>query len=138
MDIAVNKPAKDFVRQKFQSWYGEQIAVQLEGTEDQVIETVDLSMIVMKEAGSEWLESMFKYINDNPQFIVNGFVRAGITGTLDGKEPDNESVPDIHVEESTSEDSKTDEDDEEEDNTTFCSKATGTHEYYMIGTAQLQ
>jgi len=69
-------------------------------------------MTVMKDAGSEWLENMFKYISDSPQFIVNGFVRAGIAGALDGKDPDNKPVPD--TEESTSEDSDTD---EEEDNT---------------------
>jgi len=43
------------------------IALQIEGTEDQVMKTVDISMTVIKEAGAEWLESMFKYISDNPR-----------------------------------------------------------------------
>ena len=30
MDVAVNKPAKAFLKQKFQIWYAEQISVQLE------------------------------------------------------------------------------------------------------------
>ena len=36
MDITVNKPAKAFVRQKFQSWYEKQVDLQLEETEDQI------------------------------------------------------------------------------------------------------
>jgi len=30
LDFAVNKPAKDFVRAKFQDWYGDEICKQLE------------------------------------------------------------------------------------------------------------
>ena len=36
-------------------------------------------MAVMKEIGSKWLVDAADYISNNPQFIVNGFVRAGIT-----------------------------------------------------------
>jgi len=118
MDVAVNKPAKAFIRQCFQAWYGEQISMQLDGehaVEEQDVDTVDLGMTVMKEAGAKWLEEMFEYISDNPQFIVNGFIRAGITGALDGKSTDNEPLPD--TQESCSEDSDTaDDDSDKEDN----------------------
>jgi len=63
-----------------------------------------LNMTVMKEAGAEWLESMLKYISNNPQFIVNGFVRGSINS---GKDPDNEPLSETDG--STSENSDTDE-----------------------------
>ena len=67
-------------------------------------------MAVMKEIGSKWLVDAADYISNNPQFIVNGFVRAGITSALDGN---TTSVPDCDVD-TTSEES--DGDDDEEDN----------------------
>ena len=37
---------------------------------------------------------MAEYISDNPQFIVNGFLRSGITGALDEALQDNEADDD--------------------------------------------
>ena len=34
--------------------------------------------------GAKRLVEMFRYISDNPQFIVNGFIHAGISTALDG------------------------------------------------------
>jgi len=76
--------------------------------------------MVIKEAAAEWLESMFKYISDNPQLIMNGFVCTGITSALDGKDPDNEPLP-----EATTEDSDID----EEDNTII--DYISIHGYYQ-------
>ena len=39
LDLSINKPAKDFMRTKFQEWYGNIICKQLE---DQVDEEVDM------------------------------------------------------------------------------------------------
>ena len=83
MDISVNKHAKSFLKKQFEMWCSHQLQVtqQLEG---QDIETValapiNLSMGMMKEIGAKWLVDMASYISDNPQFIVNGFIHAGIT-----------------------------------------------------------
>ena len=32
----------------------------------------------MRNIGAKWLVEVAKYISDNPQFIVNGFIHAGI------------------------------------------------------------
>ena len=86
LDISVNKPAKEFLRLKFQEWYAEQIAEQITSSGCHVeLEPVDLGLPVMKELGAKWLEEMYEYICDNPQFIVNGFLQAGIPQALDGK-----------------------------------------------------
>ena len=84
MDITVNKPAKDFLRNKFQQWYSEHLMKQLEGQDISDVETaelkpIDLGLPALKEIGAKWLVDMASYISDNPQFIVNGFRRAGIT-----------------------------------------------------------
>ena len=31
MDVSINKPAKDFLKQKFDEWYAEQVIEQLDG-----------------------------------------------------------------------------------------------------------
>ena len=50
MDISINKPAKNFIKNKFQEWYSDQIMKQLEGHGESIeIEPIDLSMQVLKE-----------------------------------------------------------------------------------------
>ena len=48
-------------------------------------------MPVLKELGAKWLVEMANFVADNPQFIVNGFVRAGITAALDNQEEDDDT-----------------------------------------------
>ena len=91
MDVAVNKPAKAFLKQKFETWYAEQNSAQLEDeadVENVNIEPIDLTMAVMKEASASWLVEIWNYISDNPQFIVNVFVYSGISKALDGDDDD--------------------------------------------------
>ena len=56
---------------------------QLDGKEENLeaaeIEPIDMSMQVMKEVGAMWLVRMVEYINENPEFIVNGFVKSGMS-----------------------------------------------------------
>ena len=95
MDVAVNKPAKAFLKQKFQTCHAEQISAQLEDeadVENVNIKPINLTMAVMKEASASWLVEMWDYISDNPQFIVNGFLHSGISKALDGDDDDT-SVP---------------------------------------------
>ena len=99
LDIAVNKPAKDFLRQKFDEWYTQQVMQQLDGrSEDEIeqcnLEPIGLSMACVMEVGAHWLVQMAAYVADNPQFLVNGFIKAGITGALDGCLEDDNSMED--------------------------------------------
>ena len=41
-------------------------------------------MAVVKELSAHWLVEMAEYIADDPQFVVNGFQRPGISSALDG------------------------------------------------------
>ena len=95
MDIAVNKPAKDFLKRKFEHWYSHEVTKQLQGISDvqsAELQPVDLCMAAVKELSAQWLVEMADYIADNPQFVVSGFRRAGISGALDGVEDEEEKT----------------------------------------------
>ena len=88
MDISVNKPAKAFLKRKFELWYSEQVAAQREGhdiddLDSLEIQPIDMSLAIMKQVGAKWLVEMAEYISGNPQFIVNGFIEAGIPSAID-------------------------------------------------------
>jgi len=81
MDISINRPAKAWLKEKFQLWYSDQITEQLELADDiemTELEPVDLSMARVKEISANWIvHHIADYITQNPHFIVNGFVHAG-------------------------------------------------------------
>lgn len=90
LDVSVNKPAKDFLKQKFEEWYTEQIVKQLEGQDVENIEVldltpIDLSSAVVKEKSAKWLVELAEYMANHPDIIVNGFIKTGISTALDGR-----------------------------------------------------
>ena len=48
------------------------------------LQPINLGMPVLKELGAKWTVEMAEYFGENPQIVVNGFVKAGIAGALDG------------------------------------------------------
>ena len=77
MDLSVNKPAKEFMRRKFQEWYAIEVQKQLDqGATD--ITPVDLRMSIMKPLGAKWLVSLYDYFKTNDSIVLNGFKAAGI------------------------------------------------------------
>ena len=59
---------------------------QLEGKdiESAELHPINLGMPVLKELGAKWMVEMAEYFGENPQVVVNGFMKAGIAGALDG------------------------------------------------------
>ena len=75
MDVSVNKPAKDFLKRRFEDWYTHSNwTSNLRGAKRMV----------------KWMVKMAEYFAKNPQIIVNGFVRAEIAGALDGHQDEQE------------------------------------------------
>ena len=68
----------------------------------------------MKELGANWIEQMVEYISDNPEFIVRGFVRSGISLALDG----------INIEEDSERDTSDDDYEENDDIQTISEEET--------------
>ena len=75
LDLAVNKPAKDFVRAKFQDWYGDDICKQLEQGMNEI---VDMQMSCMKRLTAQWMIDLHSYLASLPDIVINGFRTAGI------------------------------------------------------------
>ena len=86
LDVSVNKPAKDFLRRKFEEWYTEQVIKQLDGKDPDTFDIVpmDLRSAVVKEKSAQWLVDLAHYLEENPHIIVNGFIKTGIAAALDG------------------------------------------------------
>ena len=102
MDISVNKPVKSFLKDKFSQWYAKQLLQQCEDQShvplsDISLEPIDMSMPVMKNISAKWFVKAAEYIADNPQFIVNGFVKAGICRALNGITSDDELDDLLHI-----------------------------------------
>ena len=76
LDVSVNKSVKEFLRQKFHSWYAESVSTQLNGTKAK--EPVDLRLSVVKPLGAKWLVDMYDYMKTKPEIIRNGFKEIGI------------------------------------------------------------
>ena len=112
LDISVNKPAKAFLKQRFQQWYSDQIFQQLNGKHDEEVELepVSLNLPAMRELGAKWLVEMADYICQNPQFITNGFLRAGISQALDQieDEADEDEADDVNLDQLEYEDDNLD------------------------------
>ena len=75
LDVSLNKPAKVFLRDKFQDWYAQQVCKQLEGEKTMI----DVRLSIMKPLGAKWLIDMYDYFKSKPDIILNGFKGVGIT-----------------------------------------------------------
>jgi hypothetical protein len=58
LDLSVNKAAKDYMKRKFQEWYGTVILGQLEAG---IEETVDMRLALMKPLVAKWAIEMYEY-----------------------------------------------------------------------------
>ena len=77
LDISVNKPAKNFMRARFQEWYAEQILQQVQGNMEK--KPVDLKLSIVKSLAAKWFIQLSDYLQSKPDIIRNGFKGAGIT-----------------------------------------------------------
>ena len=83
LDLSVNKPAKDFLRDKFQQWHSDQIFDQLNDDLSLVANAVTkFPLHVMKPLVLKWMEELQSYMLTHPDIIKNGFQAAGITDVL--------------------------------------------------------
>ena len=80
LDLSVNKPAKDYLKRRFQEWYSNIIRQQLEA---KVHEAVDMRLSILKPIMSRWTMGMYDYFKSNPRIIINGFKAAGICEVLE-------------------------------------------------------
>ena len=74
LDVAVNKPIKDEIRSRFQSWYASEVREQLK---PQPVH-VDVSASVVKTRSLGWFVSSWQPLAARPTVAINGFKKTGI------------------------------------------------------------
>ena len=79
LDVSVNKPAKDFLRAKFNEWYAAKITEQLgSGPLSRRLQPVDLRLSIVKPVGARWMFELYDYLKSRPEIVVNSFRHVGI------------------------------------------------------------
>ena len=81
LDVSVNRSAKSYLRDKFSTWYVEQVNLQLSGGKQASDVQVDMRLSVMKELSAKWLEGLYDRLRASD--IVNGFKEAGIKEAIE-------------------------------------------------------
>ena len=76
LDLSVNKPAKDFLRKKFEQWYALQVYNQ--GT----AVPIKFPLRIMKPLGAQWIKELYSYMLEHPDIARNGFKAAGIADVV--------------------------------------------------------
>jgi len=77
LGISVNKPVKEFLRAQFRDWYSCQVCSQLDsGSKD--VQPVDLRLTIIKPLGATWLIALMDNLQLHPEFVINGFRKAGL------------------------------------------------------------
>ena len=70
------------------------------------LQPINLGLPVLKELGAKWTVEMSEYLAANPQIIVSGFVKAGITGALDRENASEDHEEEDNMESETESDSE--------------------------------
>ena len=77
LDITVNKPAKSFIKDKYNMWYTEQVAKQLnEGKAPADVE-VSLNLSEIKPLHAKWIYEMYEYLRGCSDLVLNDLNQRG-------------------------------------------------------------
>ena len=76
MDISINKPIKDEMKKRFQSWYAAEVQKQLKEVPVEDVK-VDVASAV-KTKSANWIISTWQALEVRPEVAINGFKKAGI------------------------------------------------------------
>ena len=79
LDISVNKPAKEYLRSKFQLWYASRITSSYE----QVCLPAPMQLSIVKPIGTKWMMDLYDYIKSKPELVINGFRNVGIVDIIE-------------------------------------------------------
>ena len=95
LDLNVNGHVKSFLNRKFEEWYANQIAKQLNSGLD--IYKVDIStkLSVMKPTHARWLIGLYDYLRNKHEMILKGFEMAGLTEALEIELPSENPYDDL-------------------------------------------
>ena len=82
MDVLINKPMKEGMRTRFQTWYASEVQKQLKDVPvDQV--KVGITNAAIKTLSANWIISTWQEIENRPDLAINGFRAAGIVSAVE-------------------------------------------------------
>ena len=59
LDVSTNKAAKYFLQEKIHQWYAKQVQKQLDAGVEATAVAVNMGMLTMKKAGTQWLTALY-------------------------------------------------------------------------------
>ena len=83
LDITVNKPAKSFISNKYNEWFAEQVAKQLQKGITAADIQISFNLVELKVMHARWIASLYEYLCDQKGIILNGFKAVGITEAVE-------------------------------------------------------
>ena len=85
LDVSVNKPCKDFLRNEAQTWYSEQIIEQTKAGKLPHQIKVETPLSIVKPLHAKWITKFYDYIRSKPEIVRNGWSKAQITDCINKK-----------------------------------------------------
>ena len=87
LNLTVNREAKRFIKDKFTTWYSDEVKQQIESGGDCTDINVDLRLTVLKPLHTVWLVDLYNHLSSlvGVGHIAKGWEKAGISGLLDGQ-----------------------------------------------------
>ena len=81
MDLSINKPMKNGLKTRFQTWYANEIQKQLKVVPLDKVK-VDVTASTIKSYSTNWIISAWQEIERRPDLAINGFRAAGIVSAI--------------------------------------------------------
>ena len=101
LNLTVNGEAKRFNKDKFTTWYLEEVKQQIKSGGDSTNIDVDLRLTVLKPLNTVWLVDLYNHLSSlvGVGHIAKGWEKAGISGLLDGQTdlPQEDPLTDIEL-----------------------------------------
>ena len=101
LNLTVNGEAKRFNKDKFTTWYLEEVKQQIKSGGDSTNIDVDLRLTVLKPLNTVWLVDLYNHLSSlvGVGHIAKGWEKAGISSLLDGQTdlPPEDSFTDIEL-----------------------------------------
>ena len=78
LDLTVNKPAKDFISARYNTWYAAEVETQLRDGVSPADVKISMKLTRIKELHAKWIHELYDHMRKSPDIITNGFSAAGI------------------------------------------------------------
>ena len=85
LDLTVNSHFKQYMKEKFSTWYAEEISLALENGEKLKNINISFKITVLKSLHANWLVEFYNHITsgEKREIITRGFKRTGLTHALE-------------------------------------------------------